>query len=338
MDFTSWRGLWRRRGVALDKTLPQVLRIPAPDFSKFDSLVPRAVQTGDGTRARLDDNDVLVVADSARDVCDLVAAQLPCQVVETDLKKDLPNSVSSLAVKCADGSEEYVGSFDLLVRVAGAVGSAWAPHHRRLMAVDVKLSGSSEPLSLSCPTMKTYLEHGQRVLKHARKAKATVAQCNLVSYLFLRPSGPKFNGGVHPGAWGFVAYDVDRFLAWDIRSTRKLAPVVTLGSFFRLDNAADPEGVPFTVPPRRQTVQRNRWEQLAQDGEKRGNVQYVSLNKFVELFLRTKQNPKQQASKIGKRLRDDGCTTVDSSIHHGVGRPPKLARMSDLKAMYPQHV
>ena len=93
-----------------------------------------------------------------------------------------------------------------------------------------------------------------------------------------------------------------------------------------------------TTNPRRQTVQRNRWKQLAKDGEKRGKVQYVSLEQFVELFLRIKQDPKQQASKIGKRLRDDGCPTADSSVHQGVGRPPKLARMSDLKTLYPQHV
>ena len=73
-------------------------------------------------------------------------------------------------------------------------------------------------------------------------------------------------------------------------------------------------------------------------GERRGNVQYVSLKQFVELSLRTKQDPKQQASKIGKRLRDDGRPTVDSSVHQGVGRPPKLARMSDLKDLNPQHV
>ena len=184
--------------------------------------------------------------------------------------------------------------------------------------------------------MKAYLESGQRVLKHARKAKSTVGQCSVVSYLLLRPPGPKFSGGVHTGAWGFVAYDVEKFLAWDIRAGRKLQPLATYGSLIRLDTAPDPDGVPFTAPPRSQSVRRNRWDQLVTDGEKRGNVQYVPLGQFVELFFRTKQDPKQQASKVGKRLREDGLQTV-TRLSKGVGRPPKLAKLTDLKDLYPQY-
>ena len=109
--------MWRKRGLALDKALPHLFRVPAPAFADFDKFVPRVVQTGDGSRRRLEEADVQVVVTSASDVCDFMAAHLPCQIVDTDLKRDLPNSVSSLVVRCADGSEEYVGSFDFLEHV-----------------------------------------------------------------------------------------------------------------------------------------------------------------------------------------------------------------------------
>ena len=188
-------------------------------------------------------------------------------------------------------------------------------------------------------TMKTYLQCGQRVLKSARRTKAKVGQCTLAGYLFLRPSGPKFNGGMHRGALGFAAYDVDKLLAWDPLSGRKLLPLWTFGSLIRIDTAPDPVGVPFVADlPLRQSVQRDRWAQLAADGERRGNARFVGLSQFVELFLRTKQDPKQQASKLGKRLRSNGCEVSDSCERRTIGRPRKLAKLTDLKALFPQFV
>ena len=52
----------------------------------------------------------------------------------------------------------------------------------------------------------------------------------------------------------------------------------------------------------------------------------VSLQTFVGVFnLAGKQDPKQAAYRVGKRLRDSGYATYDDTARGVNGRPPKLA-------------
>ena len=63
----------------------------------------------------------------------------------------------------------------------------------------------------------------------------------------------------------------------------------------------------------------------------------VSLQTFVGVFkLAGKQDPKKAAYRVGKRLRDSGYATYDDKARGVNGRPPKLARLSDLAEVYKQ--
>ena len=107
--------MWRARGLALDRCLPDVLAVPilSPDLMR--QRIPSRVQVpGQKDSTKLTDEDKQVVYDAAEFVTGYLAQCLPSQVVESDAK--LPGLASKLAVQSVGGEEEYVGSFDALAR------------------------------------------------------------------------------------------------------------------------------------------------------------------------------------------------------------------------------
>ena len=60
-DLAAWRGLWRRRGLAVDKVFPKAFAVPGPSFDEVRQLVPKHVCLPAGSKERVQDSDVDVV-------------------------------------------------------------------------------------------------------------------------------------------------------------------------------------------------------------------------------------------------------------------------------------
>ena len=197
----QWRLMWRARGLALDRVLPDAFAVPmlAPDALR--QRVPSMVQVpGHEGLTRLTAAGKEVVYDVAEFATGYVAQCLPAQVAENDAK--LPGLASKLAVQSVGDEQEFVGSFDAVIRVRSAIERG--PWHRwdtSYGAVDVKMTGASEPFGLNSPTMRRWLSTGRLVLKAARKEKGLlVGQCRFVAWLIRRPRGPTFSskgGRIH---------------------------------------------------------------------------------------------------------------------------------------------
>ena len=100
----------------------------------------------------------------------LVAEELPAEALGTDLK--LPSIASALAVQDVGLEREWLGSFDVLIRVrASHRTSSWHKYHRCTGAIDYKLMGTSKNFGLSFTRMRRHLSKGRLVLKSARQQK-----------------------------------------------------------------------------------------------------------------------------------------------------------------------
>ena len=100
-----------------------------------------------------------------------VAESLPAQVSLTDLK--LPSAASQLAVP-GDGVGEYIGSFDVLLRIRASdrvQSGCWYKYDQEGVALDFKITGVSTNLGLNSKYMLRIFRHGQKVFKAAKKEK-----------------------------------------------------------------------------------------------------------------------------------------------------------------------
>ena len=124
-------------------------------------------------------------------------------------------------------------SFDALLRTKPTQGTSKRRHwHKRSGALDVKLTGSSEPFGLDSPTVRRWLATGRLVLRDARKDKnSPLRDCAFAAYLARRPKGPTYTskgGRVHAGAYGFIAFDAETLTSWDPK-TKVPKPFLMLG-------------------------------------------------------------------------------------------------------------
>lgn len=326
----EWRRLWRRRGLAVDHTLPQFFSTSVVDLTNLRSIVPKSVVLPGGLKQSLTGDDVAVVEDAVQFVASYIAEFLPFQILTTDIKK--PKQASALAVKCQGGQDsEYLGSFDMLMRVWQTRAGIWRPYHERIVALDVKLTGYHSVLGLNGPTMRAYVEHGRAVVKAAKSARLPLGDCAAVAYLIQRPSGTSSQGQPCKAAFGFVAFDTEKLLAWDPKAASSRAPphITLAGSLLQTGRVLEPESLPPAPMPARPR-QRDRWHELANLQVKRG---WVRLIDFAEVFEQGGPAGRKQAgNRVGKRLRDAGYE-VQEHIK-GVGHPPKIARVADLKALH----
>lgn len=328
-DAAAWRALWRRRGMALDRMLPFCFAQPAPPLDGIRALVPKAVVLPDGGRQRIDEVDAQIVVRSAVAVVGHIAAYMPAQVTCTDLKASA-RQASQLAVRGASGEREYIGGFDLLVRVFASRSGAWQPYNLQEVALDVKLTGVDQPLGLNGATMRSYVVHGRQLLLEARRSRSRVGACRAAAWLVVRPPGPTFTGGAHRGWVGLVVFDAERLLSWDPKS--RLAPphAILQGGVLRAGVLPEPLGAP-PAPRRAPPARIDRWSQLSARAV-RGRVR---LQDFVDVFrIGGRQEARKTATKVGKRLRDEGFETPTAAARGFVGQPPKMARVADLKHCY----
>ena len=332
-DPVGWRRLWRARGLALDRLLPLVFGHPAVPLRHLPKRVERGIVVpGDG-RYDLCAADASLVADAGVYVARFIAEQLPVQVVATDMKPQLPSSSSTLAVRKVGSETEFLGSFDLLLRVFGRT-APWKDYVGEEVVVDIKLCGCSGRLGLNGPTMRTYLAHARLVLKAARQEGTRVGGCRAVAFLLRRPPGRTFEGGEHAGSFGFVAVDAGVLLAWDpAAAARAPATLVMSGALLQRGSVAEPSALPFAAPsgPQRRCA-RDRWVELDALCVKTG---WVAVKDFCKLFEIGSGNNKKGTERALKRLRDDAAE-VSSWKQDGRGAPFKIARVSALQQCYPE--
>ena len=91
---------------------------------------------------------------------------------------------------------------------------------------------------------------------------------------------------------------------------------------------------PLVARVARAVPQRDRWQEL-QDDYARGG--WVIILDFVKHFEKCKNAlPKNVAESVKKRLVAEACTLQDDDEHTGRGRPRNMAKIRDLKRVYPE--
>ena len=332
-DTASWRRMWRARGLAVDRLLPVCFGVPSPLLEELTKRVPRAVVLPDGGKQCIDEDDAVCVVGAAAFAASYVAEFLPAQVVSNDLKGMLPDQASQLAVRRLGGGEtEYVGSFDILLRVHARSKQVWKPYNETEMALDFKITGASSPFGLNGPTMRAYIQHARSVMLAARAQKLRVGSCQAIAFLIYRPPGSTYDGRAHCGAEGFVAFDVDALCSWSPSSQRLPAPIAMSGSLLQ-SGKLEPFESSALPPPVSRKSRRDRWGELGQMTVRRG---WVQVQDFAVIFqIPPVQTLKKATQKVLARLRKAGCSIEDHNDSSQRGRPSKIARVSDLSRAYP---
>ena len=331
-EVEAWRRQWRGLGLAVDRLLSICFGIPSPTLSELHGRVPRAVNLPIGSKYTLTDDDVQAAAASADFMAAYVAEALPTQVVDNDLKPRLPAVASRFAVRSLRGGDkEYVGSFDVLLRMRVTRRGIWHDYANAEMAVDCTITGVESTLGLNGLTLRSYFQNAQTVLGAARAQKLRIGDCRMAAFLLRRPPGRTLDGRIHAGDVGFVAFDVDRLLSWDPRSVRPPLHVGLYGNLLHGGRDAMPDPVtlvnnaPVRPPPR------DRWAELGQLKVRNG---WVTVKNCVRTFgLIGRQTEKKATEKALKRLRKQSPHLEDHA--DGVGRPENIARFSDLQIAYP---
>ena len=329
----AWRRQWRIRGFAADRMFPIAFGQPSPSLDELASFVPRSVVLPTGTRHSLGQGDRDSALLSVKFAMAFIAEYLPVQVVMTDLRSELPGVAIQLAVrKLANDELDYLGSFDLLVRIHSHRSGVWHDYTDCEMALDFKMTGASSPFGLNGATMRTYIRNARAVILAARVQKLRVGACRVVAFLIYRPPGFTFDGRSHRGGFGFVAFDADKLCQWSLGSHNNPDYIVMNGTLFQ--NGVFEPLEPAALPPSvLRAPQRDRWAELRQLMVKPG---WVKVRDFVFVFEVTpQQTPKKASQKVLKRLRDQGCTVDTFNGGTAAGQPPKIARIRDLANAHP---
>ena len=252
-------------------------------------------------------------------------------MVDTDVK--LPQCASRLAVRAVGGGDkEFLGSFDVLLRIRAARPGLWRKYDGGELALDCKLTGVSTTLGLNGMTLRTYTQNARAVVSAARNQGLRVGRCGLVAFLLRRPPGHTQQGLAHRGGFGFVAFETDVLLNWDPTSNRPPRTFTLSGSLLQGGQDNDEDALALQRAPPARAPQRDRWAELSEAAVRTG---WVKVTDFVNAFsLRGRASEKKATEKALKRLRQ-GNGALDDTDGGVVGRPHKIARLSDLKRLYP---
>ena len=137
---------------------------------------------------------------------------------------------------------------------------------------------------------------------------------------------------MHAGAWAFVALDIDVLLDWDPASQRAPGRIVTLGKLLVEGNGSEPDALSRPAPPPMRPLP-DRWAILRTTKAING---WCKVQDIVIMFgLKGRADPKHACYKVSKRLRAKGCSLQDEGSPGAAGRPPKRARLCDLRKYYP---
>lgn len=334
--------MWRTRGLAVDRLLSDGFTVPALSDEALQGRVAASVQVpGMSGRAKLTEEDKQCVLDVVSFATGFVAEVLPAQVLLTDAKPVLPHAASKLAVASVGGEKEFVGSFDIIVRIrSGLCKGLWRSWNGKDGAIDIKVTGASEPFGLNSTSMQRWLTHGRLVLQAARKDKhSPVGACSFAAYLIRRPEGPLFNsrgGKYHGGDYGFAAYDVQALTSWNPASSAAPKPFLVLGNLLKAGMSEETAALASQVlPPPIRPAQVNRWDILR---DQKAVAGWCTLHDFVDIFkLKGRGEMKYAAKRVAKRLRENDCDLQNQHGGTGKARPFKKARVCDLKRVYKEY-
>lgn len=247
---------------------------------------------------------------------------------------------STLAVLNVSGESEYIGSFDLLLRVFATRAATYKAYHQHEIAFDLKLTGASVNLGLNSPTIRNILSHGQAVFKAARACKSNrLGHCKALAYLFRRPPGLRKDGKSHNGAWGFLLLDAVAFVSWNAKSNHPPPCLLKAGTFIRDGSQDELESLPMIAIPMKPKIQRDRWAELRECQVKPG---WVKTLDFVKIFKaspntrKTNENVlKQLRAWLKQKRKSESAELADwREPDSNAGRPPKMARMSTLQQCF----
>ena len=336
---SAWRTLWRVRGLALDRLLPCAFKVPLPSIDALrQRVVPEVAIPSEG-KQKLSQDDKDLVFECSEWVTGFVAEVLPVQVVSADLK--LPGGASTLAVRAGGATQsEYIGSFDMVLRVRGSspdLSGIWRRYDKTEAALDVKLTGASKAIGVDSDYVLRMLRHGHAVLKAADKdTSSPLCACAIVMYLLRRPPGPTFNGANHAGAFSLLVFDRQVFRGWDPKSAKSPKLLLKLGQLVT-NGKSDGDACTSAMVPLASRVARaaqqpqDRWAQLPSLSSRRG---WVTCLKFVQHFGKCgPSKAKDAAERVKKRMEKEGYEIQNADVS-GKGRPPKMARISDLKRVF----
>ena len=317
--------------------MPHAFAVPAPSSEALRGRVPASVLVPGATkRTAVTEVDAQLVLEAIDWFVGFVAESLPAQILTGDAKTLLPGIASALAVMACDGEHEWLGSFDLMVRIHAKQNADWKKYHGCTGVIDVKLSGASESFGLNSITMRRYIIKGRAVLLAAKKDKnSLVRKCAFAAYLIRRPPGQTFRGRgrVHKGAWALVVYDAEKLMAWAPESSTVPRPHLFWGDLLEEGSSAEPEALKAPLPPPMRVQQPTRWDTLRANHASNG---WVDVVQFVDMFgLRLQGTVKHATMRVLKRLRDKSIDLQDSEACASRGRPPKRARICDLRRCYP---
>ena len=279
----------------------------------------------------LTEEDGNIVWESLKFVIAYLAEFLPAHIVVSDAKPALPHAASSLAVRRIAGEDDYIGSFDIVLRLHCSRSSHWQQYNGEEVALDVKLTGASSKLGLEGPTMRSYIQHGRAVMKAARREKARIADCKVIAYLVRRPACPAIDGQACPAKFGFVAFDVEQLLQWEPAGTNPLpAHICMHGQLLQSRGVVEPEALPRALP---RPAPRNRWQELKALEIGTGSG-WVTTQDFCKVFDIGRGSIVHGASRVNKRVLQVGGE-LSSSNSGARGPPKKTCRIADLKQAYP---
>ena len=319
--------------MACDRVLPTCFGVPTPPIAELRQRVPNSLLLPTGVRYTLTDDDKTLAADAADFMAAYVAEALPAQVVNTDLRSGLPSAASRLAVRSRPGGDkDYIGSFDVILRLRASRQGTWRCYDGEEMALDCKLTGVSTTLGLNGATIRTYLQHAREVMQAARSEGCTVGRCSLVAFLIRRPPGVTAEGRIHRGASAFLALRTDVLLNWRPDARQPPRHIVLHGNLIQAGSDFSPDPLALNASTPARAPQRDRWAELGQCTVRAG---WVRVLDFVRVFhLAGRQSEKKATEKVLKRMRANG-NILDDDDSEAVGRPPKIARLRDLRQLHP---
>ena len=341
MEPYAWRRRWRALGLAADRLLPVGYRFPAPPVEDLKAKIGGSIIVPGNGRWTFSEADREIVLDGALFAMSFVAETMPVQVTDTDMKEHLPDMASKLAVRRLGNESEYVGSFDMLLRVFANRSPTYRRYHCAEIAFDLKLTGASVNLGLNSPTIRNILSHGQAVFRAARRDPSNlIGRCAALAYLFRRPPSPTRDGRMHHGAWGFLLLDADEFLLWEPKSNRPAPCVQKIGTLIRDGETEEPEALPVVQVPARPR-QRDRWVDLKECEIKSGWVTTLDFTKVFNPGGNQRKKNENNLKRLRKWLKDHGQSSEalgDWRQGSGNGgRPYKIARVSMLKQCFSEY-
>ena len=119
-------------------------------------------------------------------------------------------------------------------------------------------------------------------------------------------------------------------MSWGPKSTKAPPYIALAGNLLQAGRIVEPDALPpatLQAPPR----QRDHWQRLSNLSVKRG---WARLLDFASVFeMGGLSGRKQAGHRVTKRLLDKGCEVEDGVT--GVGKPSKIARITDFKSLLP---